>query len=78
MADKLSKAEINTNTRRMHNRLVLGSAVQIGMDILRELAETGGLGPTEIKGEKVELDGVRNLLTASLTKELATRVGGVE
>lgn len=77
MATTLSNAQKNAIARRTNNRLVLASAVQVGMDIIRELAETGGLGPTEIKGERVELDGVRNLLTASITKDLATRVGGV-
>lgn len=76
MAEKLDKKALNAITRRTHNRLVLGSAVQIGMDIIRELAETGGLGPTEIKGETVQLEGVRGLLTATLTKDLTTRTGG--
>lgn len=73
----IENIKANAAARRMQNRLVLASAVQLGVDILRELSESGGLGSSLVKGEPVQIDGVRTLLTASITKELVTR-GGVQ
>lgn len=71
----IENKEANALARRQQNRLVLGTAVQLGVDILRELSETGGLGPDMIKSEPVEIEGVRTLLTSAITKELTTREG---
>lgn len=53
------------------NTMVLGTVVQLGVDVLRELSEGGGLGVESVKGEEVTVVGVRNLLVATIGNEFS-------
>lgn len=70
MLINLDKNELH---KELNNVFNLGTAVQVGTAVLRELSEGGNLGNGEIKGEEVNISGVRNLLTATLVNELSKR-----
>lgn len=57
-----------------HNTLVLASAIQLGVDIARELLDTGNM-VDQVKGEPVDVNGIRNLMTATVCAKLAAVQG---
>lgn len=60
-------------TKLAHNQLVLGSAVQLGVDIVRELMDTGNL-EAEVTDTDVSMAGVTKLITSTINRELRNKL----
>ena len=73
MANPLSKDELDKMKIRVNNLIVRGTALQLGTDIIRELSETGGLGPKSIGDENVDITGIRIMLSTTINQELLIR-----
>ncbi len=73
MSDKLESVG---EKHKSHNTLVLVSAIQLGVDIARELLDTGNM-VDQVKGEPVDVNGIRNLMNATVCAKLAA-VRGVK
>lgn len=64
-----SASSANQSKNAAQSLVVLSSALQLGIDIVRDLLDTGNV-KDEVKGEHVTVDGIRNLLTASVMREI--------
>lgn len=56
-----------------HSLLVMASAVQLGVDIVRELLDTGSL-EDQVRDEEVNMVGVSSLLASTINRELRNKV----